>query len=281
LFVVFWQHHKGNDPMRIALAAISCIFGAATALAQVQLPDKSAGDSPHSTGRTVSPETKGQQQPQGDTGPLNTTRGGAPAESPQGQTPPGMQSAPKGSSETIVDPNATRSQPAPNQIAKDTVPPATDKSEASRAGAQEPSAKVEGTSKDEKASFNQGTLSAPGAPKDVDTAPSKFSARTAADDALPIAAYALRHLTAEQRRAIVASVRDEKGAKTEPGATEDFAKIGALVPTAVALSGLSPLPESIAATIPDTRTVKFARAGDDKLLLINPRTRVVLEVLAR
>ena len=36
-------------------------------------------------------------QPQGPTGPLNTTSGGAPAESPQGETPPGMQSAPQGS----------------------------------------------------------------------------------------------------------------------------------------------------------------------------------------
>ena len=266
--------------MRIALATMYFVFGATAALAQVQLPDKSAGNSPHSTGRTVTPETKGQQQPQGDTGPINTTKGGAPAESPQGQTPPGMQSAPEGSSKTIVDPNVPSSQPAPNQTAKDPVPPATDKSEASRAGTQEPSAKVEGTSKDEKASFDKGTLSAPGAPKDVDTAPAKFSARTAADDALPIAAYALRHLTDEQRRAIVASVRSDKGAKTESDTNEDFAKIGALVPTAVALSGLSPLPESITATIPEMRTVKFARAGD-RLLLINPRTRVVIEVLAR
>jgi hypothetical protein len=55
---------------------------------------------------TVSPETPGQQQPQGKTGPLDTKSGGAPAESPQGQTPPGMQSAPEGSSKSIVDPNA-------------------------------------------------------------------------------------------------------------------------------------------------------------------------------
>jgi hypothetical protein len=265
--------------MRIALAAIYFAVGATAALAQAQLPGQS-GDSPHSTGRTVTPETKGQQQPQGNTGPLETTKGGAPAESPQGQTPPGMQSAPKGSSETIVDPNASNSQPAPNQTAKDTVPPATDKSEASRAGTQEPSAKVEGTSKDAKGSFEKGTLSAPGAPQDVDTAPAKFSARTNADDALPIAAYSLRHLTDEQRRAIIASVRSEKGTKSEPGANEDFAKIGALVPTAVALNGLSPLPDSITGNIPEMKTVWFAQAGD-RLLLINPRTRVVIEVLTR
>jgi hypothetical protein len=40
-------------------------------------------------------------QPQGNTGPINTKSGGAPASSPQGETPPGMQSAPQGSSKTI------------------------------------------------------------------------------------------------------------------------------------------------------------------------------------
>jgi len=44
-----------------------------------------------------------EQQPQGSTGPLDTTTGGAPAERPQGQSPPGMQAAPEGSSKTIVD----------------------------------------------------------------------------------------------------------------------------------------------------------------------------------
>jgi hypothetical protein len=45
----------------------------------------------------------GPAQPQGHTGPIDTKSGGAPAESPQGQTPPGMQSAPDGSSKTIID----------------------------------------------------------------------------------------------------------------------------------------------------------------------------------
>jgi hypothetical protein len=74
--------------------------------AQTGQVDKSAPPSPHSTGTTVSPpENKGEKQPQGPTGPLNTKTGGAPAESPQGQTPPGMQAAPDGSSKTIIDPD--------------------------------------------------------------------------------------------------------------------------------------------------------------------------------
>jgi hypothetical protein len=66
---------------------------------------KSPDKSEYSTGRTGTPETKGQLQPQGWTGPINTESGGAPAESPQGQSPPGMQAAPEGSSKTTVEPN--------------------------------------------------------------------------------------------------------------------------------------------------------------------------------
>jgi hypothetical protein len=57
-----------------------------------------------SAGRTVTPETAGQKQPQGWTGPIDTGSGGAPASSPQGQSAPGMQAAPEGSSKTTVAP---------------------------------------------------------------------------------------------------------------------------------------------------------------------------------
>lgn len=40
------------------------------------------------------------QQPQGPTGPLETKGKAAPASSPQGETPPGMQSAPKGATKS-------------------------------------------------------------------------------------------------------------------------------------------------------------------------------------
>lgn len=265
--------------MRIALAAAYLAFSTAVVVAQAQPADTTTADSQHSTGRTVSPETKGQHQPQGPTGPTETTTGGAPAESPQGQTPPGMQPAPDGSSKTIVDPKAPVQPAGTDKAAKDSGPPATDKSEASRAGTQEPSSKVESTAKDEKGSFDKGTLTSPGAPKDVDTAPAKFSARTAADDALPIAGYTLKHLTDDQRRAISASVRSEKTTQTDPAGGADFATVGALVPTAIALTGLRPLPESVVSNIPELRSVMFARSGD-KLVLINPRTRVVIGVLA-
>ena len=84
--------------MRVLLITLCATFSIASATAQ----NNQAGDSTHSTGRTSLP-TEGQMQPQGPTGPLSATSGGAPAESPQGQSPPGMQAAPEGSSKTIVD----------------------------------------------------------------------------------------------------------------------------------------------------------------------------------
>jgi hypothetical protein len=91
--------------MRIAYAALCvCLCGGGCAVAQTQSAPNQPGDSPQSTGRTIiSPETQGVAQPQGRTGPLETGTGGAPASSPQGQTPPGMQAAPEGSDKTIVD----------------------------------------------------------------------------------------------------------------------------------------------------------------------------------
>ena len=89
--------------MRTLLAASAVVLVTGLAVAQDNPVDRQPGDAAHSTGRSVSPSTQGQSQPQGPTGPLNTTTGGAPAESPQGQTPPGMQPAPDGSSKTIVD----------------------------------------------------------------------------------------------------------------------------------------------------------------------------------
>jgi hypothetical protein len=76
------------------------------AAAQTNPPSDKAEAVSKSDGKTYLPahQNNEQAQPQGPTGPLNTTTGGAPAESPQGQTPPGMQSAPEGSRKAIVDP---------------------------------------------------------------------------------------------------------------------------------------------------------------------------------
>ena len=73
--------------------------------AQARQLGKPAPPSSQGTEPTVSPETKGELQPQGRTGPLETQTGGAPAESPVGKSPPGMQAAPEGSSKSTIDPD--------------------------------------------------------------------------------------------------------------------------------------------------------------------------------
>ena len=179
--------------------------------------------------------------------------------------------------QNTTQPEPANPQPAPpNQTKKDTVPPATDKSEETRAGTTEPSSKVKSTT--DTSVFVNGVLAVPGAQTDVDTAPAKFSARTAADDAVPIAGYVLRHLTDEQRRAIFQSVHGKQVTKVGAVPTDSSTMVGALVPTAVALDGLSPLPEDAVASLPEMRTVMFTTAGE-KVLLVNPRTRVVIGVL--
>jgi hypothetical protein len=92
--------------MRHFFIALCIVTPLSVALAETPSANKQ-GDTPQSqpsTGKTELPD-KGQMQPQGPTGPITTgTGGGAPASSPQGETPPGMQSAPEGSSKTISGP---------------------------------------------------------------------------------------------------------------------------------------------------------------------------------
>ncbi len=93
--------------MRLAIATACLLFSVGSVWAQAPAADDSKA-SQHSEGRTVIPDEKGVKQPQGWTGPLETKSGGAPAESPQGQSPPGMQSAPEGSNKTIVEPDVAK-----------------------------------------------------------------------------------------------------------------------------------------------------------------------------
>jgi hypothetical protein len=80
-----------DNAMRIAIIAL-CL---STGIAFAQTTPPPTKDSPNPTGRTVFPEKKENQ-------PLDTkSSGGAPASSPQGETPPGMQSAPEGSSKQV------------------------------------------------------------------------------------------------------------------------------------------------------------------------------------
>ena len=89
--------------MRLVALTICLAVALPVGFADAQTAQPS-GHSPNSTTGRTPPEAKGQLQPQGWTGPIDTSSGGAPPESPQGQSPPGMQAAPDGSSKTVVKP---------------------------------------------------------------------------------------------------------------------------------------------------------------------------------
>lgn len=85
--------------MRLILMATIC-WALSCGVATAQADSKNLNSA---TGRSA-PEENGQLQPQGWSGPLDTKSGGAPPESPQRQSPPGMQPAPEGSTKTVVEP---------------------------------------------------------------------------------------------------------------------------------------------------------------------------------
>ena len=244
--------------MRIALTVPCLALASALALAQVETPAK-PGDSQQSTGRTVSPETKGVQQPQGPTGPTETTRGGAPPESPQGQTPPGMQAAPGGSSKTIVDPDAAKTAPVVQSPGPSVLPSAT----------SQPSA--DGI-------FENGVLTVSGVDPDNQTAPAKFSKRTDAADRLPIAAYALQHLSTDQRSRIFQALHKAMAISGNTPAIEPV--VGAELNSGIVLHRLQPLPDELTRDIPELTGLAFVRDGN-KILLASPTMQRVLAVVEK
>ena len=106
----------------------------------------------------------------------------------------------------------------------------------------------------------------------MDTAPSKYSSRTAADDQLPIAAYRLRHLSAAQKSGIYGELG--KGATSTVDAQ---AVVGAQVPVGLILSGLQPLPETITTKFPELKGLAFAKLAG-KSALVDPTMRIVVDV---
>jgi hypothetical protein len=120
--------------------------------------------------------------------------------------------------------------------------------------------------------FVDGRLTVPGAP-DGETVPSNHSARTLADDQLPIAAYATRHLTTTQLQTIrgaIANTPEGSGSRALGG----YAEIGSIIPTA-ALAEMHQLPPTLVQQIPSLAGTAYM-IPEGKVLLVNPRTRVVI-----
>jgi hypothetical protein len=126
--------------------------------------------------------------------------------------------------------------------------------------------------------FVNGALAAPGADKDAQTVPAKFSAKNDAEDHLPVIAFTFKNMSDEQKRAIVASVKDAKTSPPKgPAAPEAYATPSMQLP---ALSDIRALPDSITSQMPELKPYRYATIGD-KVLLVAPTNMVVVSVLGQ
>jgi hypothetical protein len=159
---------------------------------------------------------------------------------------------------------------------EDPLPPATGRNLSEQAGTTEPGSKVE-TSKDENV-FVNGVLSVQGALADVDTAPSKFSERTAADDRLPIVGYRLRHLSVDQRREIARGLTVPRPNALSPSELGGFATIGRELPGPVAMQALTPVPSALAQKYPELKGAGYM-SSDNKTIIVDLDNNLVIGVL--
>jgi hypothetical protein len=154
----------------------------------------------------------------------------------------------------------------------DSVPPATARTLTEQAGTQEPSSKVPNTSRNDV--FVNGVSTVAGAPTDTDTAPAKFSARTAADDALPIAGYRLKLLAGNERREIAQQLSSTRESVRSNDSIRPM--IGVEIPAEIA-RGLDPMPEAMAAKFPGLRGTGFMRS-QGKTLVVDLDNSIVVGV---
>ena len=118
------------------------------------------------------------------------------------------------------------------------------------------------------AAFVNGALAVPGAPANTDTVPAKFSAKNAADDKLITIAYTFKTLTDDDRGTIYQALKGEPAAAVN-------ADVGTKLPSGVELR---PVPDEVAARVPQTRGYRYVVANGCVLLV--GTSRIVIGVFA-
>ncbi len=118
-----------------------------------------------------------------------------------------------------------------------------------------------------------GVLAVPGAARQSETVPSKYSAQNAADDRLPLLAYTFKDLTDQQRAAVYRGVAGGNGGAKR--LDQRYAVITAELPTS---ADVKPLPDSVTKDVRATRGFRYALAGDS-VLLVAPSDRFVVAVI--
>jgi hypothetical protein len=115
--------------------------------------------------------------------------------------------------------------------------------------------------------LQNGKLAVPGAPQDTQDVPAKFSAKNDADDHLPTMARPLP-LTDQQRREIYDRI--------VKGQAPVVASTAKLADEFNNWTDLQELPADVTDKVPFVRDYKYVKLAD-KVLLINPRERIVID----
>jgi hypothetical protein len=140
-----------------------------------------------------------------------------------------------------------------------------------RTGLEEPTAHQAPKPGAESGVFVDGRLNVPNAPTETETTPSKVSQHNAQLDDIPLMARGPQ-LTDAQRKLIVERVMAAGGA---PAHVDAF-------PTAELPAGVEmhPWPGDIAGQVPGVRDTKYVKLAD-KVLVVRPENRIVVEEIAR
>ena len=138
-----------------------------------------------------------------------------------------------------------------------------------KAGKEEPSSHAPSAQPQQNAAFVNGALAVPGAPANTDTVPAKYSQKNAADDELITTAYTFKTLSDDERRAIYQAL------KGQPAGSAFNADIGTELPPGIELR---PVPDELAARVPQTKDYRYA-VTPDRVLLVGT-SRIVAGVFA-
>jgi hypothetical protein len=136
-------------------------------------------------------------------------------------------------------------------------------------GKEEPSSHAATAQPQQNAVFVNGALAVPDAPANTDTVPAKFSQKNAADDELITIAYTFKTLCDDERRAIYEALKGQQSGSAFN------ADIGTELPPGIELR---PVPDDLAARVPQTKDYSYA-VTHDRVLLVGT-SRVVAGVFA-
>jgi hypothetical protein len=115
----------------------------------------------------------------------------------------------------------------------------------------------------------------PGAMPNTDDVPSALSPKNAQDDALPVAAYRLKHLTDAQRQTVYRALTANQNAAKPANASTQHFEIGMELPLE---APLQPVPADLAGSASGLDGLQYQVAGN-QLILVEPIYRQVLAVI--